>query len=107
MSLNIYIVDSEGNEIPFWQTPTYVTERIIQNVKGNSNKEKDLHAVDLLEEWVMNEIAPKPLTGKDARNPFLLERHSKEIQELYKNKFEYIRKVINKNINGQRLVGYI
>lgn len=106
MSLNIYIVDSEGNEIPFWQTPTSVTERIIRNVKGNSNKEKDLYAVDMLEEWVMNEIAPKPLTGKDARNPFLLELYNREVQSI-KDKFKYIREVINKNTNGRRLIGYI
>lgn len=106
MSLNIYIVDSEGNEIPFWQTPTSVTEYIIRNIKGNSNKEKDLYAVDMLEEWVMNEIAPKPLTSKDVRNPYLEELCNREVQSI-KDKFEYIRKAINKNTNGQRLVGYI
>ena len=106
MSLNIYISDSCGNMIDFWQTPTHATMNVMEKAIGNSIKEEDLKAIDLLEEWALDEFGPKPLNGKDARNPYLKEKYNQEIQ-IIKIKFDHIREIIEKNTNGKRLVGYI
>lgn len=115
MSLNIHISGekTEGgwNENLFpWQTPTsftkYVIETTEKNTKGKSNIEKDLYAMDLLEVWVLEEIVPKPLKGKDARNPFLIKERNDDIEYL-KNKLNEIRDFIKKQDGKEQLVSYI
>lgn len=106
MSFNIYIKDCEGNQIEVWQTPTSITFEILENAKGDSNKKKDLSALALFEKWVLENCGPKPLKGKDARNPYLINEFNDSVKYI-KVKFEHIREEINKNNNKDRLVDYI
>lgn len=115
MSLNIHISGEKTKEgwsenlFP-WQTPTTFTKYVIETTEKNtlnkSNIEKDLYAVDLLEVWVLEEIGPKPLKEKDARNSFLIKEQNDDIEYL-KNKLNEIRDFIKKQGGKEQLVGYL
>lgn len=99
MSHNIYI----QNKMFWYQTPTHITAYVLDS-KGGSNLEKDLASLEKLKQWTFENFGPEKLTGKDARNSFLIKCREQEIR-LIEDKFEEIKKLILNNKTLNRIIG--
>lgn len=98
MSMNIYV----GPKMAPWQTPTHVTDRVLAECRGGSFLEQDLSALDLLEAWVL-ETSVEPLTGKDARNPFLIEQRAENVKTI-KAQVDGLREFVRRAGGARRQV---
>ncbi len=98
MSMNIYV----GPKMAPWQTPTEVTDRVLAECRGGSFIEQDLSALDLLEAWVL-ETSVEPLSGKDARNPFLLEQQAESVRTI-KAQVDDLREFVRRDGGARRQV---
>lgn len=100
MSHNIII---KGYGFFPYQTPTYVTNSVLTNCRGKTFLEQDLHCIEQLRQWCHLSYDPKPLQGKNARNPYLIKERNREIQEI-DDMVNRIKEFIIKQNGKQRLV---
>lgn len=65
-----------------WQTDTETTEKLLANLAPGTVMEQDFEVIERLRAWAHASFDPKPLIGKDARNPYLVNRRNEEIEEI-------------------------
>lgn len=99
MGLEIYF---EGLGNP-WQTPTEVTRKIMSNLKG-SPLDQDLMVLERLRAYAHQDSDPPPLTGKNARNPYLV-KEREEIIAMLDERFDGYVEYVRKNHRGRRISG--
>lgn len=83
----------ENGVFPF-QTPSYVTFEALDQ-GGGSAFERDMATLAYVRKWAHETMDPPPLSGKDARNEYLIRKREEAIR-LIDDRFDEVEEILRR-----------